>query len=302
MVSGNAIADVVNLIYICKKNMRYSVNQLRDFSLLFSRSEVFRWFKNDFDSINLKLKRYNQFDSYRGKTYLEVLKNAYKIVEKNYPNEYVLKNEFLHKWLIKELGQSDSVIFNELRIGKAIADLAMFNGISKVFEIKTILDKESRLSNQLIEYKKIFNEIYLIVPNCQISKYAEYDLSVGIISYDSSSKKFYLYRKAVFNNDIDVNVLMNVLHTKEYLKIAKENFSNLPNMNAFTQFEICKNLLSSLPKEDLNKLLIDCIKQRQINNAFYHKSNYEFNQIFLSLNLNSQQRDNLISNLKKNIV
>jgi hypothetical protein len=282
--------------------MRYSANQLRDLSSLFSRSEVLRWFKNDFNSINTKLQRYNKYETFKGKSYLEVLKKAYKIVEKHYPNEYVLKNEFLHKWLLKELGQSKSVIYNELRIGKAIADLAMFNGISKVFEIKTILDKETRLSTQLLEYKKIFNEVYLIVPHCQLEKYAAYDITIGIITYESDSKQFHLFRKAIYCNDIDVDIIMNILHSKEYLKIVQENFTEKPVMNAFTQFEICKKLLSMLSSNELNKLLIECLKKRQINNAFLNKSNYQFNQIFLSLNLSEKERDNLILNLKTNLV
>lgn len=282
--------------------MRYSTNQLRDFSSLFSRSEALRWFKNDFSSINIKLQRYNKYDNFKGKSYLEVLKKTYKTVEKSYPNEYVLKNEFLHKWLLKELGQTDSVVYNELRIGKAVADLAMFNGISKVFEIKTILDKETRLSTQLIEYKKIFNEVYLIVPFCQLTKYAEYDNTVGIITYESNTKQFHLYRKAIYCNKVDIDVVMNVLHTKEYLKIIQEKFTEKPVMNAFTQFEICKKMLSTLSNNDLNKFLIECLKKRQINNAFLNKSNYQFNQIFLSLNLSEKQRDNLILNLKTNLV
>lgn len=282
--------------------MSYSANQLRDLSSLFSRSEALRWFKNDFSSINIKLQRYNKYDSFKGKSYLEVLKMAYKTVEKNYPNEYVLKNEFLHKWLLKELGQTDSVVYNELRIGKAVADLAMFNGISKVFEIKTILDKETRLSTQLLEYKKIFNEVYLIAPICQLEKYASYDNTVGIITYESDSKQFHLYRKAIYCNEIDIDVIMNVLHTKEYLKIIQENFTEQPVMNAFTQFEICKKMLSMLSTNDQNRLLIECLKKRQINNAFLNKSNYQFNQIFLSLNLSEKQRDSLILNLKTNLV
>ena len=121
--------------------MTFTSNQLRDFSTLFSRSEVNRWLKGDFNSIDIKLERYNLIEKNKGNSYLKFLRNTYHILEKNYPNEYVLKNEFLNKWLKKELGTNNSAIFNEFRIGKAIADLAMFNGISKVFEIKTILDK-----------------------------------------------------------------------------------------------------------------------------------------------------------------
>ena len=282
--------------------MSYTSNQLRDFSSLFSRSEVSRWLKGNFDSIDIKLERYNLIQQNKGNSYLKFLINTYRILEKNYPNEYVLKNEFLNKWLKKDLGTDNSVIFNEFRIGKAIADLAMFNGVSKVFEIKTILDKEYRLSNQLQEYKKIFNEVYIIVPNILLSKYSNYDNSVGIISFDSSSKKFELIKKAERIKKIDSNTLMEVLHTKEYIQISKAHFGLLPEMNSFNQFEICKELISRIPQKDLNNLFLIAMKKRNINNLFFNKVNSEFNQICLSLNLKKQERDKLINSLKTNTI
>jgi len=282
--------------------MTFTSSQLRDFSTLFSRSEVKRWLKGDFDSIKIKLERYNLVEQNKGNSYLKILRNTYRILEKSYPNEYILKNEFLNKWLKNELGTNNSVIFNEFRIGKAIADLAMFNGVSKVFEIKTILDKEYRLSNQLLEYKKIFNEVYIIVPNVLLSKYSSYDNSVGIISYDSGSKKFELIQKAERINDIDPNTLMEVLHTKEYLEISKVYFGQLPEMNSFNQFDICKELISKIPQNDLNYLFLTTMKKRSINNQFFNKVNSEFNQICLSLNFKKQERDNLINSLKTNTI
>lgn len=282
--------------------MSYTLNQLRDFSTLFSRSEVNRWLKGDFDSIDIKLKRYNLTEQNKGKSYLKFLRNTYRILEKNYPNEYVLKNEFLNNWLKKELGTNNSVIFNEFRIGKAIADLAMFNGVSKVFEIKTILDKEYRLSNQLQEYKKIFNEVYIIVPNVLLSKYSNYDKSVGIISFDSCLKKFELIQKAERINKIDSNTLMEVLHTKEYLEISKAFFGKLPEMNSFNQFEICKELISKIPQKELNNLFLTAMKKRNINNHFFSKINSEFNQICLSMNFKKSERDSLFNGLKINTI
>ena len=196
--------------------MTFTSNQLRDFSTLFSRSEVNRWLKGDFQSIDIKLERYNLTEKNKGNSYLKFLRNAYHILEENYPNEYVLKNEFLNKWLKNELGTNNSVIFNEFRIGKAIADLAMFNGVSKVFEIKTILDKEYRLSNQIQEYRKIFNEVYIIVPDVLLTKYSNYDESIGIITFDSNSKNFKIVQRAKRNKELNPETLMEVLHTKEY--------------------------------------------------------------------------------------
>lgn len=282
--------------------MSFNVNQLRDFSSLFSRKEVNRWLNSDFKSIDLKLKRYNLLEKNKGKTYLEVLKKTYKVLEKNYPNEYILKNEFLNQWLKNELGTENSIVFNEFRIGKAIADLAMFNGVSKVFEIKTILDKEYRLSNQIHEYKKIFNEVYLIVPQIYLTKYIVFDESIGIISYESNAKKFELVRKSEKKLDIDVNVLMEILHSKEYLQISNNFYNELPKMNAFNQYSICKELISNIPKVELNKIFIKTMKNRNINNLFFNKRNIEFNQICLSLNLKLDEREKMIKNLKSTTV
>lgn len=280
--------------------MKINLHQLRDFSTLFLRSEVNRWRKGDFESINIKLSRYNLIERNKGNSYLRILRDTYQILEKEYPNEYILKNEFLNRWVKEELGADNSIIFNEFRVGNAVADLAMFNGISKVFEIKTILDSEYRLLNQLEEYKKIFNEVYIIVPLELISKYSIYDDTVGIITFDSISHNFNLFRKARRTLSIDSNILMETLHSKEYLSIVEEYYGNIPDMNSFNQFEICKKLISRIPKQELNSRFIQSMKKRKINNYFFNKVNNQFNQICLSLNLNKKERDKLINVLKTN--
>jgi len=176
----------------------------------------------------------------------------------------------------------------------------MFNGKSKVFEIKTVLDKEYRLSNQLQEYKKLFNEVYIIIPNELLSKYIEFDKNIGIITYDSISKNFELIQKSFFNSNIDADVLMEVLHTKEYLSIVTKYYDDIPEMNSFNQFNICKKLIARIPGEDLSELFISEMQKRKINNLFFNKINSEFNQICLSLNLEKSERDNLIMKLKTN--
>lgn len=86
-------------------------------------------------------------------------------------------------WLIKEIGEHSSKIFSEFRIGKAVADLVMFNGYSKVFEIKTEYDSDSRLPLQLENYKKAFNQIFLIIPELKLSFYEKYNCDIGIITF-----------------------------------------------------------------------------------------------------------------------
>lgn len=278
----------------------YNIDQLRDYSSLFSRGEVSRWYKNDFTSLDLKISRYDALHVTDNCTYVSYLKHIYKILEKFYPNEYVYKNEFINKQLIKELGNSNSVIYSEFRLGKAVADMVMFNGSSKVFEIKTLLDKDSRLSNQLLQYRKLFNEVYVIAPKSKVDKYLNLDDKTGVIFYDETNGKFSIIRHSAKNSFIDVDILMEVLHTHEYINIVENHFGFKPSFNDFNKFDICKDLIKQIPYNTLNELFIGLMKERKIYNEFSKKEKH-LNQIFLSLNLSSKDKQVLLTNLSSNI-
>ena len=278
----------------------YNIDQLRDYSSLFSRVEVSRWCKNDLTSIKLKISRYDNSLISSNCTYSAYLKHIYKVIEKFYPNEYVYKNEFINKQLMKELGTSNSIIYNEFRLGKAVADMVMFNGNSKVFEIKTLLDKDSRLDNQLFQYGKIFNEVYVIAPRIKADKYINLDDKTGIILYDERNRDFSVARASVKNTFMDVDILMQVLHTNEYISIVEQHFGLKPSFNDFNKFEICKNLIKQIPHNTLNELFIELMKKRKINNEFSKKENH-LNQMFLSLNLSIEEKQVLLTNLSSNI-
>lgn len=275
----------------------YPINQLRDYSSLFSRSEVDRWRNGDFSNLNNNIYRYDNKLFEKEISYLKYLKYIYKVLRRDYPYEYIYKNEFLNQWVKNELGSNNSVVFNEFRIGKATADLALFNGTSKVFEIKTIFDSEYRLSRQLNEYKKLFNEIYLIVPASKLEKYSLINDKVGIITYSASNNTFQLVRKSYSQKNPNFSIIMKVLHTKEYKDIVSEFYGKLPEINDFTQFDICKDLIHKIPSSDLNTLFIKTLKKRKVNNLFFNNINNEFNQICLSLNLNNKEKEKLIYKL-----
>lgn len=277
-----------------------SIHQLRDYASLFSRSVALEWFDNDFTNINHKIERYdkNRFAK-STKTYLDYLKYAYQTIEQSYPTEYVYKNAFLNEWLIKELGHDNTKVYSEFRLGKAVADLVMFNGVSKVFEIKTALDSTKRLDNQIESYRDIFNEIYLIVPLSKIEQYLTYEKHIGIISFSNEHKqKFELERKPIRNMDIKANSLMNVLHTDEYKNIVQAYFNELPPMNSFNQFKVCTDLLAQIPSETLNKLFVSELKNRGEANSFSSRTHLAFNQLSLALKLGKNERAILFQNLK----
>ncbi len=283
--------------------MKYQINQLRDYSSLFSRSEVLSWLKMDFTSINYKIERYDEkWLEQQNSTYLDYLKYIYSILADSYQNEYIYKNEFLNTWLIKELGETNSQIFSEFRVGNSIADLVMFNGCSKIFEIKTELDSDSRLSLQLQNYQKAFNQIFIIIPKSKLNIYEKQEASIGIITYDPRSyNTFSLHRNAKVNFEIESSTIMSILHTNEYKSIVSKYYGCLPQMTSFNQYKVCSELIYEIPLNELNKLFIDSIKRRSSSNALSSRYYKEFNQLFLALRMNRNSKNKMIESLKTTI-
>jgi len=277
-----------------------SPNQLRDYSSLFSRSAVKEWMNGNLTSIDFKIKRYDEnWYSKTKRTYIDYLKFVYSVLENQYQNEYILKNSFLNDWLIKELGESNSELYSEFRIGSAIADLVMFNGISRAFEIKTELDSDKRLNSQLDQYRKVFNEIFLIVPASKIEEYETYDSRIGIICFDIlSPKRFQIVRSAGRNTHIDAETLMHIFHTSEYKEIVTHHYGQLPEVTSFNQFEVCKDLIAKIPQNELNRLFINKMKSRAGNYGLSARYYKEFNQLSLALHMNMKNRKELFSILK----
>ena len=283
--------------------MEYQINQLRDYSSLFSRSEALSWLKMDFTSINYKIKRYDEkWLEQQNSNYLDYLKYIYSILADSYQNEYVFKNEFLNNWIIKELGEKNSQIFSEFRVGNSIADLAMFNGCSKIFEIKTEFDNDSRLTLQLQNYEKAFNEIFIIIPKSKLKIYEKQKASIGIITYDpKSDNSFSLHRKAKKNFEIEPSTIMSILHTNEYKSIVCEHYGYLPQMTSFNQYKVCSEMIYKIPLNELNNLFIDAMKKRSSSNALSSRNNKEFNQLFLALKMNRNSKNKMIESLKTTI-
>jgi hypothetical protein len=255
--------------------------------------------KDDFSSINHKINRYDHVWASKRANYLDYLRFVYSILESHYQNEYIYKNSFLNEFLIKEIGKNSSKVFNEFRVGNAVADLVMFNGNSKVFEIKTDFDTDIRLKLQLENYRKAFNQIYLIIPESKIEIYNKYEGEIGLITFNSNRiDKFELYRDAIKNFEIDADTILNILHTKEYKKIVKTYFGFLPEMTSFNQFNKCRDLIKKIPIPHLNNLFIKQMKNRNLDNVLSSRYYKEFNQLSLALKFNKRDKSKLIEKLK----
>jgi len=82
---------------------------------------------------------------------------------RDYRNEYVFKNAIVSKIVFGRHRPTTASAVLELPLGSSFADVAVFNGTSTVYEIKTDLDSFARLQSQVADYRTRIEYVYLVV-------------------------------------------------------------------------------------------------------------------------------------------
>jgi len=281
-----------------------SEDRLRSYSSAFSRC-VFSDIANyaDFSHLDWLISHYEEPPT-DNVSYMDYLSYMYAVISKSYRCEYVFKNEIINQLLLKKYGTKHTVAFNEFRVGDSIVDLAMMNGESKAFEIKTTLDSPKRLDKQMKDYKKVFDKCYIVVDAAECEYYSNcVDESTGIISlsYVRGRNVLEEYRPAKKHEVIDVCCLMKCLRTSEYKNIVRSYFGTLPKVSCSDMYDACQKLLSKIPNEALNTMFLTEIKKRKSATGRLKSFPKEIRQIMLAMNLPQNRQEKLITNLNRPI-
>lgn len=275
--------------------------RLRDLSSAFSRSafiDILNY--NDYSHFNWLASKY---DILKCTTYSELLKKSYSLISKYYRCEYVYKNELI-KLLLKKYGTRNSVYFSEFRVGNSIADMVMFNGESKAFEIKTEYDTPRRLDKQMDDYKCFFDKCYIIVPENRLDEY--YDIvesTTGIITMNWDNGHIILkeVRHALRNEHFEPQALMSCLRTEEYKSIVLSLGESLEGVAGYDMYTYCCQVISKANPDKLRVLFLREVKKRKNNTALLRKYPMSIRQMMLSLNLPENKANKLLEQLNINI-
>ena len=289
---------------MAKNRDNMEADRLRSYSSAFSRS-VFSNILSYSDFSPLDWLYGESGDKFQeGCSYLDFLSYIYKTLTSSYRCEYVYKNEIINQLLLKKYGTKNTIAFNEFKVGDSIVDIAMMNGESKAFEIKTKLDTPRRLKKQMSDYRKIFNKCYVVVDVSECEYYANHlDEATGIValSYKRGNIRLDEYRPAKRIEGIDSDVMMKCLRTCEYENIVREYFGELPDVPTYNLFEVCKDQISHIDSAILNCLFLQEIKKRKSPTGYLKDSPKILRQIILSLNLTPKNQETLISKLNNPI-
>lgn len=280
-----------------------SLEKLRSYSRAFSRSVFMDIIEfEDFSHVNWLLEHDNEKNHFG--SYIEFFTYLYSILKKQYRCEYFFKNEIITQYIIKNFGTEKSILFNEFRVGESIVDLAMMNGESKAFEIKTDFDSPKRLLKQLEDYHRIFNKVYLAVSCEKVVEYLNIIPDyVGVLTLGINRNKVFVktVRDAVTSIDIDCDTLMQCLRMSEYKNIIFEYYQTVPTQEDSGLYDTCLKAMREIPKFELNRLFLKEIKKRKTVTQKLTDIPAEFRQMCLSLNLSPKKIEILFNKLEQNI-
>ena len=270
----------------------------RIYSSLFSRRVVAEVLNGQYTSIDNVCDFFK--DDKEQKTYFEYLSYLYHFMMRYYRCEYVFKNEVINKILLRHFTHPDTISFSEFRVDKSIADLVMFNGISRAYEIKTDYDSDKRLIHQLTDYNKLFDKCYLVTSNDGCKKYVkELPGNVGIITFEYKGNRLvhHIVREAEQNEVIDVPTLMRSVRAVEYKSIVKDLYGTLPVVSEFDMFEECEKLLTNADNKKVRTSFLRVIKQRKTNTQSLKQFDRCFRQLGVATNMTLNEYNSFVNNL-----
>jgi hypothetical protein len=103
------------------------------------------------------LKQYNILRKCQGQLLSDLFEASWEILRHSYRAEYVYKAEVANRIVFGRHSPRTASLQVEFPVSNSIVDVAVFNGTSTAYEIKTEYDSERRLSTQPRDYLKVFD-------------------------------------------------------------------------------------------------------------------------------------------------
>lgn len=232
---------------------------------------------------------------YKTMMYKDIFDYIYDNILRNNRYAYYYKNEIYINH-IKQQHDINHCLLTEILTNKAKIDMLIINGTTTAYEIKSEFDSTERLYNQLSEYIKVFDNVYVICSDKNIykikkilNKYSELE-TVGLKFLHNNN----LHEEKRAYSGISANILskekiFGVLNSSEVIKEFGEYNYNLFMQKSINEChdilkkylplrnKISKNFLYKLPKS----LLVCGTKMNYFNIREKNKLLNKLNMFFM---------------------
>lgn len=198
-------------------------------------------------------------------TYLDFFRWAYEILRSHHRTEYVYKNAIVSKIVLGRHSLRSTSYVTEFRVEDRKADIAIFNGTSTCYEIKSDIDNLERLPHQLKSYCRVFDKTFVVTSESNLEHVLHIaPTEVGILVLT----KRYTLRKVrdakSLRDQVDPFSIFDSLRQKEYTEILAEHYGSVPRVPNTRIYAECRKLFGALPPHIAHDGMVKQLKQRTI--------------------------------------
>ena len=192
------------------------------------------------------------------------LERAFHFLSTSLRSEYVFKNAIAEKILLGRHSYRTATMMTEFRAGACKADVVIFNGHSTAYEIKSERDTMSRLDDQVMSYRKVFEQVVVVTDSCHLDEV--FDRTPADVGITVLSERYTLSEKRAPQIDwsrLDPCEMFESLQRSEYLKVlaltSEWDPKGIPNGVLHGEAKIAFN---QVPIEMLVPRFIEVLKHR----------------------------------------
>lgn len=192
-----------------------------------------------------------------------ILDTTLEVLRKNYRCEYVYKAAIVDRIIFGRHSPRTASLHIELPVGRSIVDVAVFNGTSTAYEIKTELDSDRRLSTQTPDYLRAFERVYVVTHPSLVARYLRIlDERVGILALSPRGSLAEVRAANGSGESIDKHALFRLLRSHEYCQALEQVFGAQPRLPNGRRYGHYNKLWMELSVEQAHKLTVSAMRAR----------------------------------------
>jgi len=181
---------------------------------------------------------------------------------KKYRHEYVYKAAITHKILLGVHNLETASMLTEFRVDGCKADMAIFNGTSTVYEIKSERDRLDRLQNQVAAYRKAFAKVNIITGDNHIKEVLDsVPADVGVMKL-SNRYQISTEREAVEAPERVVpGIVFDALQLSESRQLLKLLGVDVPSVPNTQMYRVMRKLFEGLDATQVHTAMVTVMKK-----------------------------------------
>lgn len=194
----------------------------------------------------------------------DLFEAAWDELRTSYRNEYVYKAELANRLIFGRHSPRTAGLHVELPVGRSIVDIAVFNGTSTAYEIKTEFDSARRLQTQTNDYLKAFDEVFVVAHPSVAQAYANVVAPrVGVLALSTGGSLSVVKQSMSNRNYVAGATVFRCLRRAEYLSVVEVALqSKLDYPNGIIARK-CEEQFCRFEPVEAHRVFVDAMRRRQ---------------------------------------